>query len=112
MRFNHIIETESTTLNGIRIILRAVKPYIQSGVLILAFWIALTRVKDYYHHPLDVAAGAFMGAFLASITFYQSKLYSCQQIQERDKSDKKVIPKRFLTKNIHFRIRSEVEARN
>ena len=74
LRFNHIIETESTTLNGIRIILRAVKPYIQFGVLILAFWIALTRVKDYYHHPLDVITGALVGIIGAVATMHISRL--------------------------------------
>ena len=84
----------------------------QAFLLCLAFGVSYTRISDYYHHPLDVAAGAFMGAFLASITFYQSKLYSCPQIQEREISDTKVIPKRYLTKNIHLRMRSEVKAKN
>ena len=55
------METESGLLNGIRLILRTVKPYLQFAVLILAFWITLTRVKDYFHHPLDVTIGALVG---------------------------------------------------
>lgn len=30
--------------------------------LILAAWIALTRVRDRYHHPVDVVCGAVLGA--------------------------------------------------
>ena len=55
------METESTLLNGIRLIVRTVKPYLQFAVLVLAFWITLTRVKDYFHHPLDVTMGALVG---------------------------------------------------
>ena len=55
------METESSLLNGIRLILRTVKPYLQFAVLILAFWITLTRIKDYFHHPLDVVMGALVG---------------------------------------------------
>ena len=55
------METESDLLNGIRLITRTVKPYLQFAVLVLAFWITLTRVKDYFHHPLDVTMGALVG---------------------------------------------------
>jgi len=30
----------------------------------LAFWVALTRVKDHWHHPGDVVAGSVIGAFI------------------------------------------------
>ena len=55
------METESDLLNGIRQITKTVKPYLQFAVLVLAFWITLTRVKDYFHHPLDVTMGALVG---------------------------------------------------
>ena len=55
------METESGLLNGIRLIVRTVKPYVQFAVLILAFWITLTRVKDFFHHPLDVVMGSLVG---------------------------------------------------
>lgn len=31
----------------------------------LAFYICLTRISDYKHHPGDVLAGVFVGAFFA-----------------------------------------------
>jgi len=73
-RLNHVMETESDLLNGIRLITRTVKPYIQFAVLVLAFWITLTRVKDYYHHPLDVTIGALVGITGAVATIHISGL--------------------------------------
>jgi len=34
----------------------------------LAFWISLTRISDYYHHPYDVVTGALVGIMFASST--------------------------------------------
>ena len=36
-------------------------PLIQLLVLMLASWISLTRISDFYHHPVDVFCGAFTG---------------------------------------------------
>ena len=36
-------------------------PTIQLALTSLAFWLALTRVKDHMHHPGDVIAGALIG---------------------------------------------------
>ena len=36
-------------------------PTIQLAFTSLAFWLALTRVKDHMHHPGDVIAGALIG---------------------------------------------------
>jgi len=30
----------------------------------------MTRISDYYHHPLDVATGSFVGISFAVSTFY------------------------------------------
>ena len=36
-------------------------PAMQLAFISLAFWLALTRVKDHMHHPGDVIAGALIG---------------------------------------------------
>ena len=36
-------------------------PVIQLLILMLASWISLTRISDFYHHPVDVFCGAFTG---------------------------------------------------
>ena len=40
-------------------------PFIQLLVLMLASWISLTRITDFYHHPADVFSGAIMGIAVA-----------------------------------------------
>ena len=57
VRVDHIKKANTELMNSIRIFLKVVKPYIQFGAFILAFWIALTRVSDYWHHPRDVLTG-------------------------------------------------------
>ena len=56
-----------------RIFLRGMKvlrPFIQFLLFIVAFWVALTRIKDYRHHPMDVVTGALVGmAFSMLILF-------------------------------------------
>lgn len=47
---------------------RLVKPLIQVGCLLFAFFTCLTRVSDYKHHPEDVVGGAVLGAALAVLT--------------------------------------------
>ena len=42
-------------------------PVIQLLVLMLASWISLTRISDFYHHPIDVFCGAFTGV---AVGFY------------------------------------------
>jgi len=48
--------------------LKVLRPFIQFSMIILSFWISLTRVSDYFHHPLDVLAGAIVGICFAVIT--------------------------------------------
>ena len=36
-------------------------PVVQITAVALAFWVALTRVKDHMHHPGDVIGGALIG---------------------------------------------------
>lgn len=40
-------------------------PFIKLLVIMLASWISLTRINDFYHHPFDVFCGAFTGIAVA-----------------------------------------------
>ena len=40
-------------------------PFIKLLVIMLAWWISLTRINDFYHHPFDVLYGAFTGILVA-----------------------------------------------
>jgi len=48
--------------------LKVLRPFIQFAIIILAFWISLTRISDYFHHPLDVVTGAVAGIAFAGMT--------------------------------------------
>ena len=54
------------------------RPFIQFGIFILAFWIALTRISDYFHHPLDVAMGAVVGISFAIVTLAVADIFRKQ----------------------------------
>jgi len=47
---------------------RLVKPLIQVGCVLFAFFTCLTRVSDYKHHPEDVVGGALLGGGLAFLS--------------------------------------------
>jgi membrane-associated phospholipid phosphatase len=36
-------------------------------MIILAFWISLTRISDYFHHPMDVVTCAIVGIGFAGM---------------------------------------------
>ena len=76
LRANKLPETGSTMKNLIRLLLKVVTPYLQSGLLILAFFIALSRVSDYFHHPLDVLTGSVVGIIFAFWAIYVSGMAS------------------------------------
>jgi len=48
--------------------IKVFRPFLQFCSLTLAFWISLTRISDYFHHPEDVIAGAFVGLAFACLT--------------------------------------------
>ena len=50
------------------LILKALRPFIQFGLLATAFYICLSRVSDYKHHPRDVIAGGLFGSLSAYLT--------------------------------------------
>ena len=53
----------------ILLISKALRPFIQFGLLATAFYICLSRVSDYKHHPRDVIAGGLFGSLSAYLTF-------------------------------------------
>ena len=36
----------------------------QACLMSLALWISFSRISDYFHHPLDVTVGAFVGILM------------------------------------------------
>ena len=53
----------------ILLISKALRPFIQFGLLATAFFICLSRVSDYKHHPRDVISGGLFGSLSAYLTF-------------------------------------------
>ncbi|MBW0497231.1 hypothetical protein O181_036946 [Austropuccinia psidii MF-1] len=54
---------------------RLLKGFIASFWLLVALWIALTRIQDHRHHPQDVIAGSLIGlisAFIAYLLYFPS----------------------------------------
>jgi len=47
--------------------LKTLRPFIQFGCFIGAFYIALSRISDYRHHPTDVITGIIVGVIFAAI---------------------------------------------
>ena len=47
--------------------LRILRPFMQFGIFLLAFFICLTRITDYKHHATDVITGALIGVVYALI---------------------------------------------
>ena len=47
---------------------KVLRPFIQFAIIILAFWISLSRISDYFHHPMDVVTGALAGIAFAGMT--------------------------------------------
>ena len=41
------------------------KPFVQLSIIVLASFIAMSRVKDYHHHLVDVLFGFFLGIMIS-----------------------------------------------
>jgi len=65
---NFPLSADNQTLTTIYRMLKVFRPFLQFGMISLAFWISLTRISDYYHHPYDVVTGALVGIVFASST--------------------------------------------
>ena len=53
-------------------------PIMQIFIFMLAFWISLTRIGDFYHHPFDVFCGAITGHVVA--TYYSRDIKPTDEI--------------------------------
>ena len=76
-RLNKIVESSPGQVS-IAKVLKVFRPFIQFGIFILAFWIALTRISDYFHHPLDIATGSTVGICFAIGTLAGSDIFKKQ----------------------------------
>eukprot|EP00092_Neocalanus_flemingeri_P034736 GFUD01037800.1.p1 GENE.GFUD01037800.1~~GFUD01037800.1.p1 ORF type:complete len:313 (-),score=66.54 GFUD01037800.1:207-1145(-) len=77
-RLNKFPESSLGFVNITRQILKVLRPFMQFGLFILAFWIALTRISDYFHHPLDVAMGSLVGILFAVGTVIVADIFNKQ----------------------------------
>ena len=54
---------------------------------ILAYWISMTRINDYMHHPEDVIMGSIIGITCACIIMFMEE-YSVQKVgKQKDKQE-------------------------
>ena len=67
-RLNNFPRINNTCLRRFARSIKIVRPFLQFGMIILSFWVSLTRISDYFHHPLDVIMGAIVGITFAVIT--------------------------------------------
>lgn len=67
-RLTNFPRTENTPVRIVYRTLKILRPFIQFGMVTLAFWISLTRISNYFHHPYDVVTGAVVGITFALIT--------------------------------------------
>eukprot|EP00092_Neocalanus_flemingeri_P037310 GFUD01040633.1.p1 GENE.GFUD01040633.1~~GFUD01040633.1.p1 ORF type:complete len:332 (-),score=65.63 GFUD01040633.1:181-1176(-) len=87
--------------------LKVIRPFIQFAMIILAFWISLTRISNYFHHPMDVATGAFVGIIFALITLCiiadvftkKTAFWKGNEIQTHQNSDTSLIPQTSFSPN-------------
>jgi phosphatidate phosphatase len=57
---------------------------LQLAHIILAFWISITRINDYMHHPEDVIMGSIIGIVCAYIIMYRED--HCDQEHDKQKN--------------------------
>jgi len=67
-RLNNMPFIEKTSVRICYRVLKVMRPFIQFAMIILSFWVSLTRISDYFHHPMDVVTGALVGVLFALIT--------------------------------------------
>ena len=84
----------------IRVVFRGLKilrPFMQFGVFSLAFYISLTRISDYKHHPADVVVGMLVGVFFAMIIllflvdlFNRPRVFKIEEWKEEEEAGQPV----------------------
>jgi len=67
-RLSNFPKHQSTAVRIIYRTLKVLRPFIQFAIIILSFWISLTRISNYFHHPMDVLTGACVGMSFAIVT--------------------------------------------
>ena len=67
-RLNNFPRQQSCSVRFVYKTLKVLRPFIQFSMIILSFWIRLTRISNYFHHPMDVLTGAVVGMYFAIIT--------------------------------------------
>lgn len=67
-RLNNMPYIENTSIRICYRVLKVMRPFLQFAMIILSFWVSLTRISDYFHHPMDVVTGALVGVLFALIT--------------------------------------------
>ena len=67
-RLSNFPQVESIYIRTFYKVTKVVRPIVQFSLASLALWISLTRISDYFHHPVDVAAGGLIGILFACIT--------------------------------------------
>jgi len=73
-RLNKFPDTSLHFVNRTVKILKVIRPFLQFSIIVLAFWIALTRISDYFHHPTDVVAGCIVGIVFGILTLIVSNI--------------------------------------
>ena len=57
--------------------LKILRPFLQFGSFSFAFYVALTRIQDYRHHPMDVVVGIIVGVVFATmVLMYFADLFN------------------------------------
>ena len=41
--------------------MRTARPFLQMALILFAIYVAMTRISDYKHHPMDIVAGMAVG---------------------------------------------------
>ena len=67
-RLNKMPYIQRTPIRLCYRVLKVLRPFIQFAMIILSFWVSLTRISDYFHHPMDVVTGALVGVVFALVT--------------------------------------------
>ena len=67
-RLNKMPYIQRTPIRLVYRVLKVMRPFIQFAMIILSFWVSLTRISDYFHHPMDVVTGALVGVGFALVT--------------------------------------------
>jgi len=63
---NHLLDVQLYLQARLSVRVRLVRPTLQFGCFMIAFYTALSRVSDYKHHWSDVLFGSLLGTTVAT----------------------------------------------